>query len=69
MEPPANSRGQFRVVAAQRLKGSLSSVSWSNLKLKKGYRTLQYDFPQLDGWNPEEIEARIKEVQALLEKY
>ena len=69
MEPPANSRGQFRVAAAQRLKGSLSSISWSNLKLKKGYRTLQYDFPQLDGWNPEEIEARIKEAQDLLRKY
>jgi len=69
MEPPKNSRGEFRVAAAKRLEESLSSVSWSNLKLKKGYRRLQYDFPELDGWCPEEIEARIREAQELLEKY
>ncbi|TRO48000.1 hypothetical protein E2P65_03575 [Candidatus Bathyarchaeota archaeon] len=69
MEPPVESRGEFRVAAARRLKGSLSSVSWSNIKLRKGYRRLQYDFLELDGWNPEEIEARIREAQDLLEKY
>jgi hypothetical protein len=66
MEPPPGSRGLFRVQAAESLKESLHSVSWSSLKLKKGYRVLQYEFPELDGWDTQKIESSIREARTLV---
>ena len=66
MEPPPGSRGLFRVQAAESLREVLHSVSWSSLKLKKGYRVLQYEFPELDGWDTQEIESSIREARSLL---
>ena len=66
MEPPPGSRGLFRVQAAESLREALHSVSWSSLKLRKGYRVLQYEFPELDGWDTSKIEACIHEARSLL---
>ena len=66
MHPPANSRADFRVAAANLFSDSLDSMSWSYLKVRKGVKAIPYHFQNLDGWGEIEQEKRLGEVEELV---
>ncbi len=64
--PPERSRGEFRVAAAKRFGKYLNTISWSYLKLTKGYSTIPYNFPSLKDWDESSIEEKLTEIASII---
>jgi hypothetical protein len=64
--PPEDSRGEFRVAVAKKFGKNLDTLSWSYLKLKKGYSSIPYYFSSLEGWDETSIEIKLTEIAKII---
>ncbi|HUS78620.1 MAG TPA: proteasome accessory factor PafA2 family protein [Patescibacteria group bacterium] len=64
--PPRESRAGLRVALARRFENDLDTLSWSYLKLRKGFRRISYNFESLEGWDESAIDRAVEDVESLL---